>query len=844
MKHKRSKSKTQSQEQPPKHTPRLPPIGPAGMLSLAAVAILTLVLAAAAAVVDGVVGRRLEQREAEHRTQIAALVQGQAEALVRNQGEALQRIARDPELQRRFASGDAGALGPEETVLLRALPDALKLRLLRPKHLALDDTPVAPLGYAALDMLRKAVNSKTPPPMEAHLFGTRRAALNRVQRVLDDTGRLVGLILASYDVAMLQQMLSAIPPHGVYVELLQAIGKDEPKAVQGRGEQALRKGAPTTTLPVAGTRWQLAFWFAPASQGVALGGTLAAAAGSVLVLLALLLLGLQWTLTRWLDRDLELIVRLVGDLRRGRPDDSYPVWLAPSVAAVAAIGKLGIEPAARPAMTSPETPSAGAALGVPRPASSVLAADEDALDIAIVDESFEIPASIFRAYDIRGVVGETLTDELVYLLGRAIGSEAEARNEPRLVVGRDGRQSGQALVGSLVRGLVETGREVIDIGQVPTPLLYFATEHFGTGAGVMLTGSHNPPQYNGMKIVLEHQTLAGDAIQALRERLETGHFSSGQGSQRQEDVVAAYMDRITCDVGLARPFRIVVDAGNGSAGPVVVPLLEELGCEVIPLYCEVDGSFPNHHPDPSQPANLEDLIRTVAAEKAELGLAFDGDGDRLGVVDGEGRIVWPDRQMMLFAMDVLSRHPGADIIYDVKCTRNLGRVIAEHGGRPLMWKTGHSLIKAKMRETGALLGGEMSGHIFFKERWFGFDDALYSAARLLEILGMHPSECSEVFASLPDSINTPELRLDLPESEHLALMAKLAAGPTFEGGEVTDIDGLRVDFPDGWGLIRASNTTPSLTMRFEADSETALKRIQEIFRSRLLAADPKLNLPF
>jgi phosphomannomutase/phosphoglucomutase len=739
-------------------------------------------------------------------------------------------------------------LSTQQATLLWSLPYALKVRLLEPDNIAVDDTPVAPLGYAALEMLRSAAANKQPPPVEAHLFGTRRAAVNRAQPVMDDGGKLVGLILVSYDVAMLQELLSTVPAHGLYMELLQAMGDDEPTLVLERGDRSLRKGAPSARLPVAGTRWQLAFWFSDTAAGLGLGGTLAAAMGVSFVLLLLLVLGLQWIIGRWLSSDLESITRLVWDLRNGRAQEgAYPVRLAPCAAAVQALSQLS--PASGPVRELPEAGPASAATpggfgggGVPAP--SVLVADEDALDIAIVDEGFEVPASIFRAYDIRGVVGETLTEDLAYLIGRAIGSEAEARGQGRLVVGRDGRESGIALFSALTRGLVETGREVIDVGQVPTPLLYFAAEHLGTGSGVMITGSHNPAQYNGMKIVLAQQTLSGEAIQALRTRMESGSFVSGQGSMRQEDVVAAYIERVTCDVGVARPFKVVVDAGNGVAGPVIVPLLEELGCEVIPLYCDVDGSFPNHHPDPSQPENLSDLIQRVGAEQAELGLAFDGDGDRLGVVDGAGHIIWPDRQMMLFAMDVLSRHPGADIIYDVKCTRHLGRVIAEHGGRPLMWKTGYSMIKAKMRETGALLGGELSGHICFKERWYGFDDALYGAARLLEILGMHPSECADVFASLPDSINTPELHIDLQEGENIALMARLAENPIFEGGEVNDLDGLRVEFPDGWGLVRASNTTPSLVMRFEADNEAALKRIQEVFRARLRALNPKLTIPF
>ena len=455
-----------------------------------------------------------------------------------------------------------------------------------------------------------------------------------------------------------------------------------------------------------------------------------------------------------------------------------------------------------------------------------------------------VPAAIFKAYDIRGVVATALTPEVVEHIGRAFGSEALERGTPSVAIGRDGRLTGPDLSAALARGLRAAGTNVIDVGRVTTPMLYFAAHHLGTGSGVMVTGSHNPPEYNGLKMVIAGEAIAGEAIQNLRHRIESGDVSSGAGALSTADVSGAYLDRVVGDIKLARPMKIIVDAGNGIAGAFAPELYRRLGCTVKEMFCDVDGTFPNHHPDPSQPENLEDVIHALASGPEELGFAFDGDGDRLGVVTKSGKIIFPDRQLMLFAADVLSRNPGAQIIYDVKCTRNLVPWIRERGGVPLMWKTGHSLIKAKLKETGAPLAGEMSGHIFFKERWYGFDDGLYAGARLLEILSKVANPSAELEA-LPDSINTPELQIKLKEGENFALIDKLQQSARFDGAqEIITIDGLRVEYPDGFGLARSSNTTPVIVLRFEADSATALTRIQEAFRTAILRAAPEASLPF
>ncbi|TBW58839.1 phosphomannomutase/phosphoglucomutase [Marinobacter halodurans] len=452
--------------------------------------------------------------------------------------------------------------------------------------------------------------------------------------------------------------------------------------------------------------------------------------------------------------------------------------------------------------------------------------------------SVEISPSIFRAYDIRGIVGETLDGQVVHEIGRAIGSEAQSRQVTDICIGYDGRHSSPELADALARGIMSTGCNVINIGAVPTPVLYFATHELGTGSGVMVTGSHNPANYNGLKMMLAQDTLSGDDIEKLYTRIQTGDLVQGQGQYSEQDVRRPYLDRIVGDIAVAAPLRVVLDAGNGIAGELAPILVEELGCEVIPLFCEVDGNFPNHHPDPGKPENLTSLIEKVKSERADIGLAFDGDGDRLGVVTNTGKVIWPDRLLMLFARDVVSRNPGSDILYDVKCTRRLASVINEAGGRPIMWKTGHSLMKAKMKETGALLAGEMSGHIFFKERWMGFDDGLYAAARLLEILGVEDRDSDDVFAEFPEDISTPELNVTVTDENKFGIVDKLSAEGEFGDGSVSNIDGVRVDYPDGWGLCRASNTTPVLVLRFEAETGEALERIKTVFREQLLKVAP------
>ena len=452
--------------------------------------------------------------------------------------------------------------------------------------------------------------------------------------------------------------------------------------------------------------------------------------------------------------------------------------------------------------------------------------------------------SVFKPYDIRGIAGRTLTPETVYSIGRAIGSEAAARGISVLAVGQDARLSSPSLSRALIRALCDSGREVLDVGRVPTPVLYFAAHQYAGNSGVMLTASHNPAEYNGLKIVLDGDVLHGEGVQALRRRIEQGDLVDGVGSCRRINVIDLYLARIDGDVQLNRPMKVVVDAGNGMAGELAPALFRRMGCDVHELYCDIDGRFPNHHPDPTELENLQELIAVVQNTGADVGFAFDGDGDRIGVVDSSGKVIWPDRLLMMLAIDVLKNNPQAEILFDIKCTSNLYGVIEQHGGKPLMWRTGHSVVRTKMQQDKALLAGELTGHLFFADRWFGFDDAMYAGARLLEILARSPLSSAEQFSTLPDAVNTQEYKIPVADGLHYELMDRLMERADFSDATVNMLDGLRLEFPAGWALVRASNTTPSLGVRFEAQNQPALEAIQRRIREFILSEAPALSLPF
>lgn len=457
----------------------------------------------------------------------------------------------------------------------------------------------------------------------------------------------------------------------------------------------------------------------------------------------------------------------------------------------------------------------------------------------------ELPDEIFRAYDIRGLAGSQVSTELAERVGQAIASEALAAGDNSIFVARDGRNLSEELSQAVIRGALSTGCNVINIGRVPTPLLYFATcELSDTSSGIMITASHNSAEYNGFKMVIDGRTLVQDDIQNIKTRIQTSDYFQGSGSDSEQQIIPEYIDRIFSDVALAGDVKLVIDAGNGVTGEVAPLLFEELGCEVEPLYCDIDGNFPNHDPDPTIEANLQDLIATVQSSEADLGVAFDGDGDRLVLVTPKGEIIWPDRLLMLFAKDIVARNPGADVIFDVKCTRELNPLVSSYGGRPIMWKSGHSNMKTKMQETGALLGGELSGHIFIKDRWYGFDDGMYAAARLLEIMTLRDQDIDDLFDSFPMLPSTPELKIPVDETRKFELVETLIQKGDFQNGKPITLDGLRVDFPKGWGLVRASNTSAALTLRFEAESEGVLEQLQQLFKRELLKIDDSLEIPF
>lgn len=781
----------------------------------------------------------------------------------------LDKMAQDPEVIAAITSTNSSSLSAMASRLEKYLPGIRKVRLFQVGSIELDETNEPRMGYGDVDMVKATFQDNPLPAIQGDVGPDRHLAITR--RVMQGN-QAVGVILASLSFDFISQSLKDAALENGYMELRQA------KLVLASAGGKNDSGDDFNQLKVAGTNWEI-YYRDPNNSNL---GQAAVIFGFIFIpalftLMAFYICHRQ--LSVLLAQDQDWILQAFKDVLTDKPKGSYPVSLTGMNAVIASMVRFNVdvekqalnsvkntdddfelegyfdefshpEPAIQKVrgivVTEPETTLTNAATKEQAATESPLAGTPEIIDkLPEIPKKIDEKAAIFRAYDIRGIVGKTLTKEIVYDIGRAVGSEAKDLGCKTVVVGRDGRISSPDLAGALSRGIVSTGCHVLDIGMVPTPVLYFVVQHTDGRSGVMITGSHNPADYNGLKLMIKGETLAGARIQQLKQRIDSQAFAIGEGSIEQNSMfVGEYIGTVCEDIQVTRNMKIVLDCGNGVAGDLAPMLLKTLGCEVIELFCDVDGSFPNHHPDPSKPENLVELINMVKKHNADLGLAFDGDGDRLGVVDSKGKIIWPDRQMMLFAKDVLAGKPGSEIIYDVKCSRHLPAQIIKYGGRPLMWKTGHSFMKAKLKETGAKLAGEMSGHIFFNDRWFGFDDALYSAARLLQILSEDPRSSAEVFADFPDSINTPELNVELAEGENFKFIESMFASANFTGGKVTDIDGMRLDFADGWGLVRASNTTPSLVIRFEADSNEALASIQEQFRQLMQKVRPDIKLPF
>ncbi|WP_435103391.1 phosphomannomutase/phosphoglucomutase [Arhodomonas sp. AD133] len=786
-------------------------------------------------------------------TAVPAWLGPQAEAQARAGAQSAARLGAERLAERVDERLSLIARMPDAAALQAAFPEAVRIRSIPPDGLTPAPRAEPPVGYALVKQASRALEDGTASA-EVHLPGGPDAQLNLIAPRQD------GAWLVTLPTSVLGEWLgSATPGHTRSLE---------------RGGTTLashgRADGPGATSPVAGTGWQLRIQ-APQPQVPLRDATMLIAGLSVLGV-ALVGAGL------WLRQRTPQPLPADASSETTTPPGAEAPPAAVDITPADGEGLLVEEPPLdEPPLEQPAEEDAPPASGPrdlpplefvdPNGADADATAaetvteetltleDDDGLEIVDEPESREpaakrhsVDPSILRAYDIRGIVGETLTAATLERLGRAFGHTAAEQGHDSVVVACDGRHSSPELASALIEGITGTGCDVIDIGEAPTPLLYFATHLLGTGAGAVVTASHNPPAYNGLKAVLGGEALSTDAIQALGARAERDEPADGGGSVSRRDVVLDYIDAVASDITLHRPLRVAIDCGNGVAGAVAPALFRALGNEVVELFCDVDGDFPNHHPDPSVPDNLAALVERVRAGEADVGLAFDGDGDRLGVVDSEGNIIWPDRLLMLFAQDVLARLPGSDIIFDVKCTRHLAEIITVNAGVPVMWRTGHSLIKRRRAETNAPLAGEMSGHIVFGDRWFGVDDALYAGARLLELLSFEGGRTSaDVFAALPEGHSTPEIRVNLAaEGESTAIMERLLAqvDELPEAARVTTLDGLRIDYPDGWGLVRASNTQPSLVLRFEGDDADALERVRAHFRDQLAAAAPGLELPF
>ncbi|HSC67144.1 MAG TPA: phosphomannomutase/phosphoglucomutase [Cellvibrio sp.] len=796
-----------------------------------------LILLGIALVINAIVGYVLYQKLVIQQQQenLLALTQEKVDersravsSFLQEQSQLIDKLAATPEL---LASVDTN--NPDNTPEARALleqklqgetPAALKVRLIPTASAQLDREAEFPVRYAELDLIQRAEKRQAALPELVEIKG--RWMIHWIRPLAaDTTSTPLGTLMVTMDANELLNSFSTAEQNlGEYL-LLQQFTGSQPQIVKKVGA-----GNAGNSLQgeVAGSH--LVVKVTPAEALVQIAEELPALWLTIVSLIAAGSLALVWFLSKILVRaelgESTNAAPLVNDAVKTRKDSltnadsmTNPLFQKQDILDIAVIDEdeniLGLQQA------SGKKTSAGAR--------SKINADD-------------VPAEIFRSYDIRGLVGSQITPELAQLIGQAVGSEAIDRGEQSIVVARDGRIHSERLTQSLIRGILRAGCNVINIGVVPTPLMYFATFYFDdTSSGVMVTASHNPKEYNGFKVVINNRALADDAVVELRSRILEQRFHQGLGEETPRTIIPDYIDRIFSDVALASNVSIVVDAGNAVTGIVAPQLFEELGCDVIPLFCDLDGEFPNHDPDPTVEKNLQALIAKVQETNADIGVAFDGDGDRLVVVTPKGDIIWPDRLLMLFAKDVLSRNPGADVLFDVKCSRQLNQVISSYGGRPIMWKTGHSPMKAKMEETQALIGGEYSGHIFIKDRWYGFDDGIYAMARLLEIITLRDQKIDDIFAAFPQLFSTPEIKIAIPELDKFGLIKKLGELGDFANGTVTTIDGLRVDYTKGWGLVRASNTSPALTLRFEAESHESLEKIQQIFKRELLKVDNRLT---
>lgn len=822
------------------------------------------VVVLAVLIVGGLLGLRLlEQRNNALALQVQAANQEVADEIARKIASRiaplrvhLKNLAKDEEIIE-LVGASKETRRAKATELNSAIDGGLLVRIVPLGESQFDRSESPPVTFASMDMLRIASETDKMVPVEIHLGGTANEHMVMIERVFSDE-KLVGFLHLSLTPRLIRDAITEYIPEGGYLEVRQRAISGTPVVIARDGTPKSEQGT-SLVSSIPGTAFLASYRFSKNNSqqsGFSISSVILPAGGLVL----LGLLGFAATRLKSSSKGKALEVEYAGAIR-GVLDGSLPglvemlpggsgkfpaaeetVAPAESVPSGLDLDFDLVEPAAGgQAKDNSEAPSTEATIIDTGPAiSGIEVAETTTEELATL-----VPNKIFRDYDIRGIVGESLTPDGVYQIGRALGAEAHERGQQTVVVARDGRNSSQELRDGLIEGLRDSGRDVLDIGLTPTPILYFATHYLDSHSGVMVTGSHNPPEYNGLKIVLDGETLSGEAIQAIRERVETQNYTQGDGSMQTMEIIPDYIRRVGEEVPVTfDALKVVVDCANSVPGIVVPHILRAIGHDVIELYCDVDGDFPNHHPDPSQPKNMADLIAAVQQEDADIGLAFDGDGDRLGVVDNEGNIIWPDKQLMLFARDVLKDNPAAKVIYDVKCSHHLAEDISAHGGEPIMGRTGHSIIKNKMQQEGALLAGDLSGHIFFKDRWYGFDDALYAAARLLEILVESERSSAEVFGELPGGVVTPEMQIAMPEEQHQAFMDNIISAADFGDAELITLDGLRVNFENSWGLIRASNTTPSIIVRFEGDDEASLEDVKDKFRRLVKSVDQNIDLPF
>ena len=817
-----------------------------------------------------------QQQQDNNHQQLFNVSYARMTARVETISQQVASLAALPQLSVVLQKNDPALISAQQQFIQKILPHSNKVCLIKADVDQPDPSACIAISFATLDSLRKAKQDGTAP-LAVIKVNDETPSLLVAQRIVDSTDHVVGVLLVAFEMSAIASVLNEAAAQNGYFELLQ--GTKNKTQLLTQGNVQWKQANPLLTRPVPGTYWQLAYWPAPAKTA----GYVALVLPIVVIIfvIAMWLLRDVWQRKR-IKSDAEVIKQQIDDATHSRLKTAYHVANVFLQTVVDDIQTLVVSSMNSPFPQMKLTPRNTEVVENrettdKNPVVEPLYADKDAdkqaeklpeteveklpeakasntiefnisaaAEQANVMSGSDIDPTIFKAYDIRGIVDETLNEQVMKRVGQAIGSEALDKQQTQLVVARDGRLSSERFAKAVIEGVLASGCDVIDIGQAPTPIAYYAYQELETQSGVVVTGSHNPVNYNGLKLVLAGQPVFGDALQQLYQRILRSDVRQGTGQKTTASVTDSYVEKVTKDIHLNRRISVVIDCSNGVAGHVAEALFSAIGCDVTPLNCDVDGEFPNHPPNPCEPDNLRDLIQVVPHQEAKLGLAFDGDGDRLVAVDAKGRVIWPDRLLVLFAQDVLTRSPGATVIYDVKSTRLLEDTILRAGGKAVMWQSGHSIIKAKMQETGALLGGEMSGHIFFNDRWYGFDDALYSACRLLELLANDPLErtATEVFDAIPERKSTPEILIDLPEGESQRFMRQISEQAHFSGAKLTTIDGVRADYKMGWGLIRASNTMPGLTLRFEADNSDNLRYIQQQFKQQMLQIKPTLHLHF